>query len=84
MSAATVPVALVEALEAGRVKPNANLLLTGFGAGLTWSAHIVRWGTRTTPLGASDAELPPLEHSALELVQGYLAAKHGSKAAVGS
>ena len=84
MSAATVPVALVEALEAGRVRPNANLLLTGFGAGLTWSAHIVRWGTRTTPLGTSDAELPPLEHSALELVQGYLAAKHGSKAAVGS
>lgn len=79
MSAATVPVALVEALEDGRVKPNANLLLTGFGAGLTWSAHIVRWGARTTPLGESDAELPPLERSALEIVRGHLAAKHGSK-----
>ncbi len=79
MSAATVPVALVEALEAGRVKPGANLLLTGFGAGLTWSAHVVRWGGRTTPLGECDAELPPLERSALEIVQGHLAAKHGSK-----
>ena len=79
MSAATVPVALVEALEAGRVKPGADLLLTGFGAGLTWSAHILRWGARTTPLGACDAELPPLDRSALEIVQGYLAAKHGSK-----
>jgi 3-oxoacyl-[acyl-carrier-protein] synthase III len=79
MSSATVPVALVEALEAGRVKPGANLLLTGFGAGLTWSAHVVRWGTRTTPLGESDAELPPLEQSALEIVQGYIAAKRDSK-----
>jgi len=31
MSAATVPVALVEALEEERVAPGANLLLTGFG-----------------------------------------------------
>ena len=79
MSAATVPVALVESLEEGRVKPHANLLLTGFGAGLTWSAHVLRWGERVTPLGESDAELPPLEKSALEMVQGYLAAKRGSR-----
>jgi 3-oxoacyl-[acyl-carrier-protein] synthase III len=79
MSAATVPVALVEALEAGRIKPHANLLLTGFGGGLTWSAHIVRWGARTTPLGESDVELPPLERSALEIVREHMAAKHGSK-----
>lgn len=78
MSAATVPVALVESLEEGRVKPNSNLLLTGFGAGLTWSAHLLRWGERVTPLGESDAELPPLDRSALEIVQGYLAAKRGS------
>ena len=51
MSAATVPVALVEALEEGRVRPGATLLLPAFGAGLTWCAHLVRWGERTTPLG---------------------------------
>ncbi len=79
MSAATVPVALVEALEEGRVKPGANLLLTGFGAGLTWSAHVVRWGRRVTPLGTSDAELPPLEKSALEMVKGYMEGKRGSR-----
>ena len=49
MSAATVPVALVEALEEGRVKPGATLLLPAFGAGLSWCAHVVRWGERTTP-----------------------------------
>jgi 3-oxoacyl-[acyl-carrier-protein] synthase III len=79
MSAATVPVALVECLEEGRVKPHANLLLTGFGAGLTWSAHVVRWGERNTPLGETAVELPPLETTALEIVRGYMAAKRGSR-----
>ncbi len=78
MSAATVPVALVEALEEGRVAPDANLLLTGFGAGLTWSAHVVRWGERTQPLATSDVDLPPLESSALDLVRRHMAAKRGS------
>ena len=79
MSAATVPVALVEALEEGRIKPGANLLLTGFGGGLTWSAHLMRWGERVTPLAESHVELPPLERSALEIVRGHMAAKHGSR-----
>jgi 3-oxoacyl-[acyl-carrier-protein] synthase-3 len=81
MSSATVPVALVEALEAGRVAPGCNLLLTGFGAGLTWSAHVLRWGERTAPLGESDAELPPCNKSALEIVRGYMAVKQGSRQA---
>ncbi|MEN9704767.1 MAG: hypothetical protein RLZZ393_646 [Pseudomonadota bacterium] len=69
MSAATVPVALVEALEEGRVKPHAMLLLPAFGAGLTWCAHLLRWGGRVTPLAVSDAELPPCADSGLALVQ---------------
>jgi 3-oxoacyl-[acyl-carrier-protein] synthase-3 len=68
MSAATVPVALVEALEAGRVKPGAALLMPGFGGGLTWASLLVRWGQRVTPLGTSDRELPPCTKTALELV----------------
>jgi 3-oxoacyl-[acyl-carrier-protein] synthase III len=81
MSSATVPVALVEALEAGRVAPGSHLLLTGFGAGLTWSAHVLRWGERTTPVAESDADLPPCTKSALEIVQGYIAVKRGSRVA---
>jgi 3-oxoacyl-[acyl-carrier-protein] synthase-3 len=68
MSAATVPVALVEAVEAGRVAPGAHLLLPAFGAGLTWCAHLVRWGERTSPVRACDAELPPCDRTGLELV----------------
>jgi 3-oxoacyl-[acyl-carrier-protein] synthase-3 len=71
MSAATVPVALVEALEEGRVRPNDLLLMPAFGAGLTWCAHLVRWGERVTPKGTSDAQLPPCEMTALEIVERF-------------
>lgn len=68
MSAATVPVALVEALEEGRVEPNSYLLMPAFGGGLTYCSLLVRWGDRVTPLGRSDEELPPVGESALDLV----------------
>jgi 3-oxoacyl-[acyl-carrier-protein] synthase III len=75
MSAATVPVALCEALEEGRVRPGARLLLPGFGGGLSYCAHLVRWGERTTPLASSSAALPPNQRSALELLRECLQRK---------
>ena len=69
MSSATVPVALCEALEGGRVKPGAMLLMPGFGGGLSYCAHVVRWGERVTPLGTSDAELPPNDRTALQIIR---------------
>ncbi|HJV89998.1 MAG TPA: ketoacyl-ACP synthase III [Holophagaceae bacterium] len=84
MSAATVPVALVEALEAGRVRPGATILMPAFGGGLTWCAHLVKWGGRTTPLGTSDRELPPCDRTALELVSAIRAKQDpGGASAVG-
>ena len=68
MSAATVPVALVEALEEGRVEPNSWLLMPAFGGGLTYCSLLVKWGSRTIPLEQTDVELPPCNESALELV----------------
>ena len=68
MSAATVPVSLVEALKAGRVKPGAHVLMPGFGAGLTFGALLLRWGDRVTPLGESSRAFPPFEGTALDLV----------------
>lgn len=75
MSAATVPVALCEALEAGRIAPHARLLMPAFGGGLTFCAHLVRWGSRVTPLGVSDKELPAPTRTALETVLHYRAAR---------
>jgi len=42
-SAASVPMALHEAVEEGRVKTGSLVLLVAFGAGLTWGYNLVRW-----------------------------------------
>jgi 3-oxoacyl-[acyl-carrier-protein] synthase III len=43
MSSATIPVALDEAVEQGRIGPGANILIVAFGAGFTWGSMVVRW-----------------------------------------
>ncbi|MEE9177767.1 MAG: beta-ketoacyl-ACP synthase III [Acidimicrobiia bacterium] len=68
-SAATIPVALTEALEDGRISPGDIILFTAFGGGLTWASLVYKWGSRVTPLGESDAALPPPDRNTLELLQ---------------
>jgi 3-oxoacyl-[acyl-carrier-protein] synthase-3 len=75
MSAATVPVALVEALEEGRVAPNSLLLTPAFGGGLTWCSHLIRWGERITPKDATAIDLPAPTQSALEMVREFMSRK---------
>jgi 3-oxoacyl-[acyl-carrier-protein] synthase-3 len=75
MSAATVAIALCEAVEEGRVRPGALLLMPGFGGGLSFSAHVVRWGSRTRPLKISAVELPPNDRPALGLIRECLKRK---------
>ena len=81
MSAATVAVALCEALEERRVRPGALLLMPGFGGGLSFCAHLVRWGSRTTPLNPSAVELPPNTRPALEILRECLERKRRPSAA---
>ncbi|MEG0970391.1 MAG: 3-oxoacyl-[acyl-carrier-protein] synthase III C-terminal domain-containing protein, partial [Acidaminococcaceae bacterium] len=42
-SAASIPIALCEAKEQGRLKQGENVLLVGFGAGLTWASIVMKW-----------------------------------------
>jgi len=42
-SAGTVPLALDELIQAGKVKPGQTLIMSGFGAGLTWGSTVWRW-----------------------------------------
>ena len=42
-SAASIPLALAQAEEEGRLKPGMLILLVAFGAGFTWGATVVRW-----------------------------------------
>ncbi len=43
MSAATIPVAIDEAREQGKIKDGDIVLLTAFGTGFTWGAVVLRW-----------------------------------------
>lgn len=43
MSGASIPVALAEAAEAGKVKEGDTLVMVGFGGGLTWGASVLVW-----------------------------------------
>jgi 3-oxoacyl-[acyl-carrier-protein] synthase-3 len=42
-SAASMPLALSEAVKSGRVKKGDIIAMSGFGAGLNWGAAIVKW-----------------------------------------
>jgi 3-oxoacyl-[acyl-carrier-protein] synthase-3 len=48
-SAASIPIALVEALEEDRVRDGMNIVMVGFGSGLTWAAAVVQWGQPSEP-----------------------------------
>jgi 3-oxoacyl-[acyl-carrier-protein] synthase III len=82
MSSATAPVALVEAVEEGRVPPGGLLLMPAFGGGLTLSSHLIRWGQRVTPLQACEAALAPSTKTALELVNEIRAQRKLGRAEV--
>ncbi|MYD11817.1 MAG: ketoacyl-ACP synthase III [Chloroflexi bacterium] len=43
-SAASIPIALCEAIEQQRIQDKDHIALVGFGGGLTWAAMLIRWG----------------------------------------
>ena len=73
-SAATIAIALCEAVERGMVKPGANIMSAAFGAGLTWAASYIKWGERVTPVRDSQAALPECSQTGLELIAEAVAA----------
>jgi 3-oxoacyl-[acyl-carrier-protein] synthase-3 len=47
-SAASVPIAICEAVEQERIRSGDHVLLTSFGGGLTWASAVLRWGRPET------------------------------------
>jgi len=43
-SAASIPIALCEAQEEGRLHDGSAVVVAGFGSGLSWAASALRWG----------------------------------------
>ena len=58
-SAASIPMALCDALDEGRISPNDTIAITAFGGGVTWGSVIFRWGGRVSRCKTSDAALEP-------------------------
>ncbi len=55
-SAASIPIALCEAIEQGKIWPGAKIVFAAFGGGLTWGAAAMTW---TTPIPESMIAAPP-------------------------
>lgn len=67
-SAATIPIALAEAVDEGRVQPGGKLVFVAYGAGVTWGSCAFQWGDRVEPLATTDEQLPEPEMSGLEML----------------
>ena len=59
-SAASIPLALHDALAARRLRAGDRVVLTAFGAGFCWGAGMMTWGTSSTAVRADAAREPAL------------------------
>lgn len=55
-SAASIPIALCDAVEAGRLTPDDNVVFVGFGGGLTWAASVLKWDVNPMDISLPDRE----------------------------
>lgn len=55
-SAASIPLALCDAVREGRLKPDDNVVFVGFGGGLTWGASVVKWDVSPQEVSFIDHE----------------------------
>ena len=47
-SSGSIPLALADAADDGRLEPGRLVLMTGMGAGLTWGSALIEWTHETT------------------------------------
>ncbi|MBW3634776.1 MAG: hypothetical protein KY456_17290, partial [Chloroflexi bacterium] len=73
-SAASIPIALFEAAEAGKLEEGDNVVLVAFGGGLAWAAGMVRWGT------AGVCQAPECRKSATTRPETVASARSGALA----
>lgn len=55
-SAASIPLALCDAVRDGRLQPDDNVVFVGFGGGLTWGASVVKWDVTPPAVSFADHE----------------------------
>jgi len=72
-SAASIALALYEAVEQGRLQPGDHVVLVGFGAGLTWATVVLHWEP-TGPEGIAVLNWPVRERLAQQMARVRTAA----------
>ncbi|MFN2106407.1 MAG: beta-ketoacyl-ACP synthase III [Candidatus Promineifilaceae bacterium] len=55
-SAASIPIALSDAADSGRLRPDNNVIFVGFGGGLTWASAAVKWDVTPPEVSSLDRE----------------------------
>ncbi len=70
--AASIPMAISDALDAGEINPGDLIVLSAFGGGVTWGSIVLRWGERTERLGHHEGELPPTDATVFDLIEPNL------------
>lgn len=68
-SAASVPLAFVDAIEEGEIKGGETMLVTAVGAGLAWGAGVIKLGKRTESINTSKADIPKFNGSATDILR---------------
>jgi len=81
-SAASIPIALTEAIEEGRVKEGDKLVLVGFGAGLTWASAVVQFGLAEKPVATGWLATPTRTVKAAQNKIGVAARTAGMRASL--
>ena len=71
-AAASIPMAISDAMESKKISSGDIVILTSFGGGITWGSTVLRWGERTAPAKISDAQLPPTQKTLLDILQPNL------------
>jgi 3-oxoacyl-[acyl-carrier-protein] synthase-3 len=70
--AASIPMAISDALDSNQISPGDIVVLSAFGGGVTWGSIVLRWGERTERLGLHDGELPSTDATVFELIEPNL------------
>lgn len=71
-ASASIPMAISDAVDSGRVNPGDVVVLTAFGGGVTWGSIVMQWGDRTEPVGTHEGELPPTDATVFDLLESNL------------
>jgi 3-oxoacyl-[acyl-carrier-protein] synthase-3 len=76
-SAASIPIALSEAVEQGRLRSGDRIVMVGFGAGLSWAAAVVQWGVRAVAPARARASAEAAQGNSLAVSPDAPAKRNG-------